>query len=123
MKNTQKWIAGLAVAGLIFVSGCKKSEVKVENQSEANAYVAQSIKDWNKSEVNSLLKFVPSDVSAVFATTRNFDMNAPQYKGLLELSQKILNLNALSEAADGDADLVAFYNAKYMKDVESILRD
>lgn len=62
-----------AVSGLCVCGACKKSEAPTAVTGDA---IAQSVKNWDKSEVNALLGFVPADTPLVVMTTRSKDLSS-----------------------------------------------
>ncbi|MCL2325539.1 MAG: hypothetical protein FWC40_03415 [Proteobacteria bacterium] len=103
MKKTI-WI--LAASSLLFAYGCHKTTSGGGVQSaqqeadkdaaravqEADSHVARSVAEWHKTEINSLLTFIPSDAPVVFISTREYDMNAAEMKSLLAHTLKLYDL-------------------------------
>lgn len=73
MKLWKTLAVVMAVSGLCVCGACKKSESPVPVAGNA---IAQSVKNWDKSEVNSLLGFVPADTPLVMMTTRSKDLGS-----------------------------------------------
>ena len=84
MKLFSKAIIVLSLASVFCVSGCKKSSEPAKSTEE----VVQSIKAWNKSDVNSLLAYIPADTPTVLVTTREVDSSHPAFSTLMKKSLK-----------------------------------
>ena len=96
MKYANKSLLILAMAGIMCLTGCKKIAESLEEKAPQLSQ-ALSGKSWDKSEVNSLLTYVPADTAAIFATTRQFDFDNPTIK--MVLSKGLKNFDASLDEA------------------------
>ncbi len=79
MKINHRFIGVLVTSCLLLsFAGCTKSKINIHSESE-NGSIQNVVDDsnWNKEEVNGLLKYIPSDSSIVLVSTRNFDNDNP----------------------------------------------
>lgn len=78
----------LATALCLGLPACKKKD------SNDNSTTAQALAEtgngakWDKSQVNGLLKYIPSDAPLVVASTREIGLDAPFFKESMKLSGK-----------------------------------
>ena len=86
MVKTRRLVIAAAAAGMILsLSACKKGNdanapapaPATEAAAPAVAQQALAAADWDKSVVNGLLPFVPSDTPILYASTRQVGMDHP----------------------------------------------
>ncbi len=88
MNFKKSVVAAAAVCMLFTVGACKKSAENTEASAPAALAAAAN---WNKADVNGLLNYIPAESSVVYASTRNFDINSPELKILLDASLKMID--------------------------------
>ena len=101
MKLMNKAVIVLAVASLVGLGACKKSENKAggDEAAQSAALMQQADQKWDKADVNGLLTFVPEDTAFVVASTRLLSDNPLMGKvtaysrKVFEASQKALDSN------------------------------
>lgn len=79
MKLFNKAVIVLSLASIFCVGACKKNAEPPKNTEE----IVQSIKSWDKSEVNSLLGYIPADSPVVVVSTRQVDVSHPAFSKML----------------------------------------
>ena len=100
MFSFRKSVIAAVAVGMIFTFGaCKRGGDGVTAQGLTSS--------WKVDDVNSLLEYVPEDAPVVFASTRNFSIDSPAMKALLEKSLAVYEkgFDAIAKAGnDNDAD-------------------
>ena len=99
MFSFRKSVVAAVAVGMIFTFGaCKRS-------GGAGVTAQGLTSSWNIDDVNSLLAYVPEDAPIVIASTRNFSIDSPAVKTLLERSINVYEkgFEAIGKTA-GDTD-------------------
>ena len=131
----KKSMLAVAAVSMLFAFGaCKKGEIatdfkKGEIATDFKSAVALTAK-WNKSDVNSLLGYIPADAIAYAFNTHNFDINSPEYQGIMKwglaLSENVIK-TADKQLAAGDVDpeqKAAIESTKtYMSGIIALMKD
>ncbi|MBO4350691.1 MAG: hypothetical protein J6A01_07095 [Proteobacteria bacterium] len=98
MKLMNKAVIVLAVASLVGLGACKKSEKKADGDEVAQsaALMQQDApaadQKWEKADVNGLLTFVPEDTAFVVASTRLLSDN-PLMDKVIAYSRKVFEVS------------------------------
>ncbi|MCL2325538.1 MAG: hypothetical protein FWC40_03410 [Proteobacteria bacterium] len=128
----KKTVLILAASSLFFAFGCDKKTEKTpdgaaqqqaaDGAAQQQAAVSIDLANWNKADVNALLKFIPSDTVMAFVSTREYDMEDPVMKSLFARSKEMMDkTNALVKKIDDD-EMTAFYSL-WMKEFKPLLDD
>ncbi|MCL2325540.1 MAG: hypothetical protein FWC40_03420 [Proteobacteria bacterium] len=135
----KKTIGILAISSLIFAYGCNKTTSEGVIQSaqqvaESNApsamAVVQSVQHHapntklNKTNnINSLLNFIPSDVSVALVSTREYDLDDPEVKALLAYSLKLSERLLLVLAEELDDEEFKLIQIIFDRELKPLLED
>lgn len=96
MFSFRKSVIAAVAVGMIFTFGaCKRGGDGVTAQGLTSS--------WKVDDVNSLLEYVPEDAPVVFASTRNFSIDSPAMKALLEKSLAVYEKGFDAVAKAGNA--------------------
>lgn len=113
MRNYQWIVSGILAASVCCgLTACKKTETtadKTETQ-QAIEQAPKAPKNWDKTEVNGLLAYVPSDTPFIMASTREFDVNSPVVKDFMARAGKLMTQmqslqDTVKKFAQSDEDL------------------
>ncbi len=125
MFISKKWLSSILAASLLFgLAGCKKDAPK--SQEEVTQKI-QALADgkWDKSDVNALIAFVPEDTPLVLASTREFDMNHPAMKKVMEKSKIVIDelVSMMSKYVPEGEDEEAKLARKMIDDIKAFSSD
>ncbi len=106
MRFYQNALIALCTAATICsVSACKKENKADQNSTVAASEAITAKVPWDKTKPNAFLEYIPEDALAVFASTRNLDMQSDNFKNFKAIENAYSKtIPFLKDDAGNDAD-------------------